>query len=93
MRLEIHDRPEIVRADLDARFADLVRGFGSRMRALFGDEDAQRRGLAFELSRQGQAGEPAAGDEDIDFAHASPSAVACRATASAAAFAAAASPR
>ena len=43
MRLEIEHFLEIVRADLDAGFANLVRRFGRRMPPLFGDGNPQRR--------------------------------------------------
>src|SRR6476619_7577690 len=65
MRLEPEPLLKIVRADLDARFADLERRLGNRMRPLLDDEDAQLRRLLPQLARQAAAGETAAKDDDV----------------------------
>ena len=65
VRLEPEDRLEVVRAQFDRRLADLERRLGHRVRPLLGDEDLQRRLLLLELSRQREAGEAAAGNDDI----------------------------
>ncbi len=56
---------EVVRADLDARLADLVRGGRRRMRAALDDAHVERRHRVLQLQRERQAGEPAARDQDV----------------------------
>src|SRR5207253_8366549 len=65
MRLEPQSLLKIVRADLDARFADLERRLGHRMRPSFGDEHAQLRRLHPQLARKASAGQATAEDRDI----------------------------
>jgi hypothetical protein len=65
MRLEIEHFLEIVRANLNAGFANFVRRFGRRMPPPFGDSNPQRPVGAPQLTRQGEAGEAAASDKNI----------------------------
>ena len=65
VRLETQSLLEIVGADFDARFADLERRFGDRMRPLLDDQDPQRRRFLTELPRETSAGETAAENRDV----------------------------
>jgi len=73
VRLELKALAEIVRADLDARLADLEGGFRHRMRPLLDDQHAQVRRLQMQLPRKTPAGEAAAENrhvEDVRLSHA-----------------------
>src|SRR5438067_1233216 len=65
MRLEPQSLFKIMRADLDARFADLERRLGHRMRPSLGDEHAQRRRFHAQLTREASAGQAAAENRHI----------------------------
>jgi len=54
-----------MRADLDARLADLEGRFGHRVPPPFRDEHAQRRRLHPQLAREASAREAAAQNRDI----------------------------
>ncbi len=56
---------EVMRTDLDARLADLVRGDRQRVPLAFEHGDRKLRLALSELQRQGQAGETAAEDQDV----------------------------
>ena len=58
-RLQLEDAPEVVRADLDARFTDLECGLAHRMEAFLQYQHAHVRRLHVQLPRQSQPGEPA----------------------------------
>ena len=58
VRLEVEPLLKVVRADLDARFADLERGFAHRMLPLLGDEHANRGRLQMQLPRQAPPARP-----------------------------------
>ncbi len=66
MRLEIEHFLEIVRADLDAGFANFVRRFGRRMPPLFGDSNPQRSVGPSQLARKAEAGEATSSDKNIN---------------------------
>ena len=63
--LEAEHLAQVVGADLDRRFADLVRGDGHRMDAPLEDEDVEVGERLLQLERERQAGEAAAGDDDV----------------------------
>ena len=65
VRLEAEDLREVVRADLDARLADLVGGFRHRMLLLLGDQDGDVRVLLAQLTGEAEAGEAPAGDDHV----------------------------
>ena len=65
VRLEIEHRVEVVRADLDGRFADLERGVRHRMRSPLEHAHAQRRQFAAKLDGQAQSGQSAAENEYV----------------------------
>src|SRR5206468_2484293 len=65
MRLEPQSLLKIVRADLDARFADLERRLGHRVLPSFRDEDVQLRRFHPQLAREASAREPASKNRDI----------------------------
>jgi predicted TIM-barrel fold metal-dependent hydrolase len=54
-----------MRADLDHRFAHLVRGRRYRMAAAFQDPDREVGATIVELQRKGEAGKAAAEKQDI----------------------------
>ena len=62
---EPEDFTEVVAADLDRRFADLVGGFGRRMRVAFGNQDADLGFSLAELECETQAGEPSTCNHDV----------------------------
>ena len=64
-RLQLEDAPEVMRADLDARLANLEGGLAHGMQALLEHQHTQVRRLHVQLTRQGQPGEPAACDHGI----------------------------
>ena len=65
MRLELQPLLKIVRADLDARLADLERGLGHRMLPLLGNQHAQRRRFHPQLPGEAPAGKSAAENRDV----------------------------
>jgi hypothetical protein len=58
VRLEPEPLLKIVRADLDARFADLERGLGDRMLPLLDDQDAEVGRFLPQLPRQASPARP-----------------------------------
>ena len=66
MRLEPQPLLKVVRADLDARLADLERRLGHGMRPLLDDEHAQVRRFEMQLPRETAAGEAAAENRDVE---------------------------
>ena len=68
VRLEAEHDLEVVRADLDARLANLERRFRDRVLAFLGDQHADVRRLALQLAGEGQAGQTPAEDDDVVWA-------------------------
>ena len=67
MRAQAERVREVVRADLDRRFADLVRRNRHRMRAAFDHADREVREAVAQLQCERESGEAAAEDHDIRF--------------------------
>ena len=65
VRVEAEHLAEVVGADLDARFADLVRRFRRRVGALLEHQHAKAGPFLTQLPREREAGQPPAEDDDV----------------------------
>ena len=66
MRFEAQSLLKVVGANLDARFSDLERGLGHRMRPSFRDHHAQVRRLLMQLPREAAASQAAAENRHVE---------------------------
>ena len=65
VRVQPEHLAEVVGADLDARFADLVRRFRRRVGALLEHQHPEAGPFLTELPREREAGQPPAEDDDV----------------------------
>jgi hypothetical protein len=66
VRVEAQSFLKVVSANLDARFSDLERGFGHRMRPSFHDNHAQVRRFLMQLAREAAASQAAAENRHVE---------------------------